>query len=90
MRKRSKKGLRRRYGRAIPLAPGQKPKLAVDTKPAGSCAFEVRDQLGNVRGYIEFSREGFRFVDNMAVKGEWKRTKMQALGDFKKFVRRSP
>jgi hypothetical protein len=82
--------LRRRYGRSsIPLAPGQKPKLAVDTQPAGSCAFTVRDQLGNVRGYIEFSREGYRFVDNMAVKGAWVKTKMQALGEFKKFVRRS-
>lgn len=82
------RALRRRYGRAIPLAPGQKPKLAVDTKPAGSCAFTVRDQLGNVRGYIEFSREGYRFVDNMAVKGGWRTTRAQALSDFKKMVRR--
>jgi hypothetical protein len=82
--------LRRRYGRSsIPLAPGQKIKLAVDTKPAGSCAFTVRDQLGNVRGYIEFSREGYRFVDNMAVKGGWRTTRAQALSDFKKMVRRS-
>ena len=84
-----RRALRRRYGRAaIPLAPGQKVKLAVATKPSGSCAFEVRDQLGNVRGYIEYAPEGYRYVDNMAVKGDWRKTKSEALTSFKRYMRR--
>jgi hypothetical protein len=83
-----RRALKRRYGRAsfITLPPGMKVKLAVMKTPAGTCRFEVIDQYGNDRGFIEYAKEGFRFsVPDGFIKGPWVKTKAQAMSGFKKF-----
>ena len=85
-----RKKLHRRYGRSqfVPLAAGQKVKLAVLKTPAGVCKFEVIDQAGNDRGFIEYAKEGYRFSSqDGAIKGPWVKGKMAALGAFNRFMR---
>lgn len=88
--KRSRRALRRRYGRSqvrVPLAPGQKVRLAVLKTPIGTCAFEVIDQAGNTRGLVEYSVDGYRFASSGGVHGAWVKTRAQAMAGFKRMMR---